>query len=112
MEISNFLFSIVDKGQLQILADLLGANLILGVIASIAKGKFELIKLQDFWKRALVVFGGYVAVALASKGLADFEPLRTAAWVAMMAYLAANIVGNLKDIGIPVPAGLMKYIER
>lgn len=113
MDIGSFLLSVVDRNQLQVLAYLCSANLILGVVAALAKGKFELVLLMAFWRRVLVVFGSYLAVAIAAKGLADFTPLREAIWVGLLAYLAAQIISNITDLtGIHLPDGLKKYIER
>ena len=113
MDIVNFILSVVDKGQLQILAYLCGANFILGTVAALSKGKFELVQLMGFWRRVLVVFGSYSAVAIAAKGLADFTPLREAIWLALLAYLTAQIISNITELtGITIPAGLKKLIER
>ncbi len=79
MDMLNFVKSVVDAGQLQVLAYLVMANLILGVVAAIVKGTFELNKLVDFWKRVVMVFGSYLSVSLASKAMTDLEVMRTSA---------------------------------
>lgn len=107
-----FVLGVVNVQQLNVLAYLCGANLLLGLVAALAKGQFELAKLKDFWRRVAVVFGSYLSVAIAVKGFADFTPLVTAIWVALLAYLVAQIVGNLKDIGLPIPEGIAKFIEK
>lgn len=112
MDMLNFVKSVVDAGQLQILAYLVMANLILGVIAAVVKDTFELNRLKDFWKRVVMVFGSYLAVSLASKAMADLEVMRTSVWVALLAFLVAQIVGNLKELGLPLPDKISKFIER
>ncbi len=116
MDILVFLKSIVDPVQAQSLAYLVTANLILGIIAALATEKFEIARLADFGKRVAIVFGIYLAVAFAVKAMADFEPLRLAIWIALIGYLVSQIVGNVKDllkkVGIPLPDGLMQWIER
>lgn len=112
MDIMQFLKSIVNPSQAQVLMYLVAANLLLGIVAALAKGAFELAKLKDFWKRVLVVFGSYLVVSVAAKGLADFVPMVTVIWVALIAYMAAQIVSNLKDMGLPIPSSVTKYVEK
>ena len=112
MDIASFLKSVVDPLQAQTLAYGIGLNLILGIIAALVKGEFELNRLKDFGKRVVVTFGSYVAVAIAAKAVGDFEPLRTAAWLALSAFLVAQIVGNLKELGLPIPKKVRKFIEK
>ena len=112
MDIMQFILSVIDKGQLQVLAYMIAANLILGLVAALKDGGFELARIKDFWRRVGVVFGSYLVVAIAAKGLADFEALRTVAWYALIAFMATQIVGNLKSFGLPIPDGLQKWIER
>lgn len=110
--IVEFVKSVLSAQELQVLAYLCGANLLMGLVAALAKGKFELIQLMNFWRRVAVVFGSYTVVAIAVKGFADFAPMREAIWVALIAYLVAHILGNLKDIGLPIPEGLQKFIDK
>ncbi|MDO8634896.1 MAG: phage holin family protein [Dehalococcoidia bacterium] len=113
MDISQLILSVIDKTQLQVLAYLLGANLLMGVIAALYKGDFQIARLKDFWKRVLVVFGAYVTVAVAARGLADFAPLATAVWIALIGYLSTQILTNLRDLKI-IPSHIMlwKWLER
>ena len=111
MEIIDFIQRVVDKQQLQVLSYLIAANFVLGIVAALARGTFELVKLMGFWKRVAVTFGSYLTVAIAAMGLTDFGPMREAIWVALIAYLAANILGNIKDlIGRDLPG--QKWVER
>ena len=112
MDILTFLQAIVNVTQAKVLALLILANLVLGTVASIKEGKFEVNRLKDFLRRTLVVFGGYLGAALAGAALADFSPLRTVAWAALVAFLAAQIVGNLRALGLPLPDSVTKWIER
>lgn len=113
MELVPWILGLVDPTQAKVLAYLSGANLVLGVAAALFHGKFELAKLMDFWKRVAIVFLSYVSVALAAKGLADFEPLLTAVWVALIGFLVTQIVSNITELlGIKIPEGLQKWLER
>ncbi|MDP2730565.1 MAG: hypothetical protein Q8O55_08775 [Dehalococcoidales bacterium] len=113
MDISQLVLSVIDKTQLRVLAYLLGANLLLGVIAALYKGDFEVARIKDFWKRVAIVFGAYVTVAIAARGLADFAPLATASWLALIGYLVTQIMSNLRDLKIlPSHIMLWKWLER
>lgn len=108
-----FVLSVIDQGQLQTLAYGVGGNLILGVLAALVRDKFELVKLINFWKRVITVFGSYVAVSIAAKGFTDLGELRTAIWLALLAYLLAQILANLQELtGITIPEKLQRWIER
>ena len=112
MDIVEFLKSIVDPTQAQVLTYLILANILTGVVGALAKGKFELVKVVEFWKRLGVVVGAYLIASLAAKGLADSELLRDVCWVALLAHLAGHIISNLKEWGLPVPDKLSRWIER
>ena len=112
MDINAFLGGVVDVGQLKVLAYLITANFGLGVLAALFKGKFEFAKLKDIWKRIGVIFGAYVLVTVFLKDLADFAPLSTLVYATLVAYVSAKIVADLKELGLPVPDSLMKWVER
>ena len=110
--IADFLRSLVDPTQAQVLIYMIAANVILGIGASVLSGTFELNKLLNFWKRVLTVFGAYIAVSIVGTVLTDFEAMRTVIWATLIAYMTAQIVGNLKDLGLLIPKGVSKFIER
>ena len=112
MDIMAFLESVVDMGQLKILAYLIMANFGLGVLVALWKGKFELAKLKDIWKKIGIVFGAYLVATITMKGLVDFAPMATVIYVGLVAYISAELVRLLKELGIPIPDGLMKWVER
>lgn len=111
--ISQFLQSMVSVDQAQVLGYMVLANLILGSVAALKQGQFELAKFKDFCKRLIIVFGTYLGVAVASKGMADWTPLRDVAWAGLIGYLGTQIVSNVTDlIGKKLPDGISKWIER
>lgn len=113
MDILDFLKSVVSLDQAQVLLYLILANLILGTVAAIKQGEFELARFMDFGKRVITVFGTYLAVAIAAKAVADWSTMRDIAWASLIAYLGTQIVSNVKDLlGVPLPVSISKWIER
>lgn len=110
--ILEFIQEMVSDGQVQTLGWLILANVILGTVAALYRGKFELVKFMDFGKRVIVIFGSYLGVAIAAKGMADFDSLITVYWAALLAYMAGQILSNLKELGIaPIPDSIMRFVE-
>ncbi len=111
--ILQFLQSVVSVDQGQVLVYMILANVILGTVAALKKGEFELAKFSDFGKRVIVVFGTYLGVAIASGAIADWTPLRDIAWGALTAYLGTQLLDNVKDLlGLKIPENISKLIER
>lgn len=108
----EFLQSVVDGGKAQVLVYLILANLAAGIAVSVKTWTFEVVRLKDFIQRAVTIFAAYVAVSIAANAVADFDELVTVAWVALVAYLVAKIVKNLKEVGLPVPEGIAKLFDR
>ena len=102
----------VDLTQLQVLAYLCLGNMGLGTLAAFIKGNFQLSYLKEMWKRFAGVGVAYGVTAFVTVGLADFQPLLTAIWVGLIADLTAKLILNLKDIGLPVPDGVVKLAEK
>ena len=112
MDIPSFIFSVVDKGQLQVLAYMCGANLVMGTVGALVRGDFQIAKLKDFWRTIGLVFVAYTTVAIAAKGLADFAPLVTAVYLALIGGLSVKLINNLKDWGLPIPEKLQKFLGK
>ncbi len=111
--ILEFLQSMVSSSQAQVLVWLILANLVLGTVAALKTGEFQIARFKDFGKRVIIVFGTYLGVSIASRGIADYNPLRDVCWAALIAYLGTQLISNLKDIGVlPLPESINKFIER
>lgn len=111
--ILEFIQTIVSVNQAQALMYLILANLIIGSVAALKNGEFEIARFRDFGSRVIVVFGTYLAVAIASNAMADFVSLRDVAWGALVAYLSTKILDNVKDLlGIQLPESISKLISR
>ena len=112
MDILNFLKSFVDPGQAQTLLYLVGANLVAGVLGALIKGEFQVAKLKDFWKTVGTVFVAYTTVAVAAKGLADFAPMVTAVYWALVGLLGAKILNNMKEWGLQLPEKFYNFLGK
>lgn len=111
--ILQFLQSMVSVDQAQVLVYMVLANLILGSVAALKQGQFELARFKDFGKRVIIVFGTYLGVAVASVAIADWVPLRDIAWGALVAFLGTQILDNAKDLlGLQVPESITRWFER
>ncbi len=111
--ILQFLQSMVSVDQAQVLVYMVLANLVLGSVAALKQGQFELARFKDFGKRVIIVFGTYLGVAIASGALADWTPLRDVAWAGLIGYLGTQIVSNVTDLlGKKLPDSISKLIER
>jgi len=112
MDILNFLKSFVDPGQAQVLLYLVGANLVMGVLGAVIRKEFQITQLKDFWKTVGTVFVAYITVSIAAKGLADFVPMVTAVYLALIGYLSVKIIRNLKDWGLPISEKLENFLGK
>jgi len=112
MDIVAFITGVVDMSQLKILAYLIMANFGLGVLVALFKGKFEFAKLKDIWKKIGITFGAYLVATITMKGLVDFAPMATVVYAGLVAFLSAELVRLFKELGIPIPDSLMKWVER
>src|SRR3990167_3165671 len=112
MDILNLIGNVVSKIEVQTLAYLIAANIVLGLARAVIKGQFELARLADFAKTIVAVFGSYLGVAVASIAMADFKEMRDVAWLALVGVLLVKIKDNLKDMGLPIPEKLNKLFNR
>lgn len=101
----------VDLTQLQILLWMCLGNMGLGTLAAFIKGNFKLPYLKEMWKRIAGVGVAYGVTAFVTVGLGDFKPILTAVWVGLIADLTAKLLLNLKDIGLPIPDGVVKLAK-
>lgn len=102
----------VDVWALVTLAILILANLALGLVLALLKGKLELVKLADFLKERVIPYvGGYLVVVVVAA-----VPMATdteyAGWfkalpLAAFGFIVVAMVGKLKEqlqaLGLPLP---------
>ena len=117
MDIVLFLQSIISVTEVKVLAALICANFILGVLAAVVSKTITLADLKNIWKRVLLVFGAYVSVAIVATVLTDFTAMRTAAWVTLIGYLGSQITTNIADIlkgqfNVTIPESVLKFVEK
>lgn len=104
------LLAIYDLGQLQALAGLIAADVILAVALSIMTGTFLLGKIADFLRTRIVpYFLAFTAVKLVALAAPEVFPLSYAdevVWLAIIGAEAGRILGHLRDLGLPIPTAL------
>ena len=111
--ITDFIGSIVNPTQAQVLAYLVSANFVGGILAAVISKQLEIAQVLNIWKRIALIFGSYVAVSVAALAIADFGAMRTAMFAALVAYMGAQIASNASAItGIAIPESIKKYLER
>ena len=103
------LFDALGTGQIQMIAILVGIDVILGLVGAFMKNDFVLGKVAGFMKRGVLHYMLGFAVLLA---VGDAFPslamaITVAYWLIILA-LAGSILDNLGKIGIPVPKALRK----
>lgn len=95
--------------QMQIIVILLLIDVLLGIIAALARKEFVFAKLGNFMRGPVLAyvlgFAVIEVVGLSLPSLAFFVPT---VFILVVIALLASIVGNLGKLGLPVPAALRK----
>jgi hypothetical protein len=103
----DLLKSIYSSDQVNYLAALIVANLILGVLASLRAGDFRLTRLADWlWNRVVPLMVAYGVAGLLAYTKPELAYLQTAAFGTITLTLLGYILSNLKDFGVNIPEGL------
>ena len=110
--ILEFLQGLVTLAQAQTLLFLIVANLGLGVLVALKEGSFELGRFKDFGKQVAIMFGIYLVVSLAAKGLSDFAPMQTVAFAGCVMYMATRITEKLAELGFSLPDKVVNGIPK
>lgn len=108
----QFILTLVNVDQVGLITALLIGNFITGALSGVFTGTFDWSKLKDIWKKAAIMYGAYLMVAVLSTTLVmlgwgnTWEVPRTAMCVAITAALIDAIMKNLAQMGLPIPAGV------
>lgn len=95
---------ILSNQQVVWLMAAIGANLILGIVASIRTKDFHCTALADWLTtRVIPLIGGYVAASLIAWANPQLVVVRDAAFATLSLTLLGYVFANLRDIGVPVP---------
>jgi len=100
---------LANTAKLATLVSLILANLIAGVAASIKTGEFRLAALADFMlKRIVAYILGYLSIVVVAVIQPEWRAAITLVWAFIVAALVGHLLGNLKDLGLPIPERFTK----
>lgn len=100
---------ILATNQIQMIAILIGVDVVLGIIAALMKKEFVLGKVAGFMKRGVLVYiFGFAVITAVGKALPSLAIIATAAYWLIVLALVGSILDNLGKIGIPIPKILRK----
>jgi phage-related holin len=104
--IANFI-ALVDGTKLSVLMGFILGNLTTGIAASIYRREFRLKALADFmFRRILAYVVAYFGVAIIALVEPAWKDLVTAVWGILLATLLGHILGNLREMGVPIPISI------
>ena len=88
-------------------------NVLVGLMASIMTGRFSFQKVWEFVYRKMLPLGGTYAICWAfGRIVPELGPVAVVSLVAIEAKLLADLVESLGEMGIPLPEGLRKVVEK
>lgn len=103
----DLLKAIYSSDQVNYLAALIIANLVLGIVGSVRAGDFRLTRLADWlWNRVVPLMVAYGVAAFLAYSKPELAYLQTAAFGTITLTLLGYILSNLKDFGVNIPEQL------
>jgi len=87
-------------------------NLAVALAAAINTDTFEFAKVAEFLYRKLLPYLIVFAVASTAGVSLGMAWLATAVWALIEMSLIGDLVDNLKKLGIPIPAGVVRVFKR
>ncbi len=100
---------LLANDQVRLILALIGADVLVGIAASIRTKTFQLCRLGDFLATKIVPYLlGYGAVRMVVAVMPDWEPYGKAVWLIVVAALVGDLAGNLQQLGLPLPPALSK----
>ena len=87
-------------------------NLAVALAAAINTDTFEFAKVAEFLYRKLLPYLIVFAVASTAGASLGMAWLATAVWALIEMSLIGDLVDNLKKLGIPIPAGVVRVFKR
>ncbi|MBA7673591.1 hypothetical protein ES703_81794 [subsurface metagenome] len=104
MDISLMIMEVITGPEIIALVALMGCNVILSIIAAIAKGEFSFRNLGDFVGTRVVPLLAYVVVALLAQVLDDWTPASLVVFAGLVALYGAGIAAAIKALtGVSIP---------
>jgi hypothetical protein len=105
-ELLRWLIWLFSFWQVKFLMAHIGLNVIVAIAASIYIHEFLLARTGEFLYRKVLPYLLIYAAFAAMGQAANLSAIGTAAFVALEAMLLADLLDNLKSIGLPIPPGL------
>lgn len=104
MELSVLIMEVVTGPEIIALVALMGVNVILSIIAAIAKGVFTFRDLGNFVGTRVVPLITYVVVALLARVVDDWTAAAIAVYAGLVALYGAGIAAAIKSLtGVSIP---------
>jgi len=85
-------------------------NVSVALLTAIVNAEFKLAKVGEFLYRKLLPYIGLLAVAEAFGGAIGLAALTPAVMVLIETRLAADLMENLKILGVPIPDAIIKKL--
>ena len=103
------ILTLFATSQMQWIVILLGVDVVLGVIAALAKKEFVFGKLCNFMKGPVLAYiFGFAVIELVGTALPSLAFVVPVVFVLVVIALLASIFGNLGKLGLPLPGSLKK----
>jgi len=99
----QLLIKAISGPEVIALVALLAANLILSIVAALAKGKFTFRKLGDFVSTRILPLIGYLVVASLAELVTDYQAVGIAVYAGLVALYGSGILAGLKSLGLNLP---------
>ena len=112
MEIIQTVIEVLKSNQVVALVAMLGANLILALVAAIQQKVFNLSKLSDFIPKRVAPFLAYIVVAMLAEVVVDFVALAITVYIALAGLYVKGIISAIKSItGLSIPDSISEKLK-
>ena len=103
------LLKIFATSQIQMIVVLIAVDVVLGILAALAKKNFVLGKLAGFMVKPVLGYVlGFVVLVMVGKALPGLAIVATIAYFLIILSLIGSILDNLGKLGLPMPKILRK----
>lgn len=101
---------LIDGYKLGIFLSLVFANVALGMAISVLNGQWRMKAMGDFLLKRVIPLGlGYIVIAVLAMADSFWETSVVAVWGVITAVLVATVLGQLKELGLPLPTSLLPF---
>ncbi|GAH48557.1 unnamed protein product [marine sediment metagenome] len=104
MDMSLMIMEVITGPEIIALVALMASNVILSIIAAIAKGEFSFRNLGDFVGTRVVPLIAYVVVGILAQVQQDWGPAALTVYAGLVALYGAGIAAAIKALtGVSIP---------